>query len=141
MHIRRAHAADIEAIAVLAHRNKAALGFIVYPQYHQAVEDESLYIAVHEHVLAGFVLFHHRHDSQTTLHYLCVDAPYRRRGIGNMLLAQTVLCAHQAGKTCVRLHAIAGIEANAFYRAQGFILQGQFQGKKSIMNIWSLSWE
>jgi len=132
---------DVPLLARLASASKKELGFILYPQYFEAIKHESLITAWEEEKLVGFVLFHHRRDEQTTLSYLCVDQNTRRKGIGNMLVARTVLAAHQAGKHCVSLKAIETIDANKFYRAQGFVLSATVQGKKSRMNVWKLRWE
>src|SRR3989344_2310123 len=111
--IRKASENDIPAVKRIADLNKRYLGFTKRVILGESIAKAELHVAVLDRQIAGFIRWHRRRDGWTTVYELCVDEPYRGRGLGRMLIAV-------AGKGPVKLRCHHTNPALQFYYGLGF---------------------
>ncbi|MGG6262859.1 GNAT family N-acetyltransferase [Leptolyngbya sp. AN03gr2] len=118
-------------IKALADRHRKELSFTERSILEQAVRHQE--ILIHPH---GFLRFHHRRDSISTLHQICVDPQHRRQGIGKQLIEQWEQLARKQGIRLLRLKCPIHLSANGFYARSGFYRANIESGKRHSLVIW-----
>lgn len=84
----------------------------------------------------GLCHFHLRRDGQLTIREIIVLPRSHKRGIGSHLLRRLM---HTQGATSIFARCPADLPANDWYKAQGFICEGQETSKKGRkLNLWRL---
>jgi len=130
--IRKATLADLDRIKAIADANRATLGFVLRASLAEQVARQWIVVVEEGGSIVGFVNYRHRLDRQTTIYEICVAKDSRGRGNGRAMIEALV----QECQSCIRLKAMQGIAANGFYEHLGFVLEGQEQGRKRILNRW-----
>lgn len=137
--IRKALLSDIENLKTLADAHRNELGFILRPALAKSVDNRSVLVAVsatNYGVLTGFVDYHHRRDSQTTLYHIVVASDQQGNGIGRELVATLRNEAIALGKHRIVLRCPEGLQANSFYQSLGFRRVAVENGKTRRLNVW-----
>lgn len=131
---------DIENLKALADAHKSELGFVLRSALTRSVDNRSVIVAIsaNDGVLAGFVDYHHRKDSQTTVYHVVVASDWRRIGIGHELVKALRNEALTLGKHCIVLKCPVDLAANAFYQSIGFQVAATENGKTRPLNVWQL---
>jgi ribosomal protein S18 acetylase RimI-like enzyme len=139
--IRKAVSSDISDLKALADAHKNELGFVLRPALTRSVDNRSIIVAipVNDQVLAGFVDYHHRKDSQTTIYHIVVASDWRRIGIGRELVEALRSEAMAFGKHRIVLKCPEDLMANAFYQSIGFRVAAVEIGKTRPLNVWQLT--
>lgn len=138
--IRRAVVADVDAIKQLADCHKAELGFLVRDALLRSIGAQEVFVAeVPIGKLVGFIQFHHRKDTQTTLYNIAVDPQKRTNGIARCLIEALINDSRAHHKLVVRLKCPVDLPANDFYAHLGFTLDYTVSGKLRALNIWKLT--
>lgn len=138
--IRKAVSSDIGNLKTLADAHKNELGFVLRPALTKSVDNRAVLVAVSadDHILVGFVDYHHRKDAQTTLYHIVVSSDQRGNGIGRALVDSLRIEALTLGKHCVILKCPEELMANDFYLNIGFELVATENGKARRLNVWRL---
>ena len=137
--IRKATPADLNEIKTLADAHKHELGFVLRPALAKSIARQEVLVAANGADLIGFVAYHHRKDTQTTLYHLAVTPEWRRHGIGQELIEALRREAIELDKTCILLKCPEDLSANIFYEWQGFKLIAKEKGQRRKLNVWQLS--
>lgn len=85
--------------------------------------------------IAGFTCFRHKiRQPKTKLYYIIVDRPWRRRGVGQLLLTDLIT---ESPHRCMELDCEKGnAEALAFYDRNGFARVGETKdGKRWVLEL------
>ncbi len=85
----------------------------------------------------GFLHFHHRRDSKSTLYHLCVISEERRIGFGKFLVSAWENNARKCGATILQLKCPIDLEANQFYKRIGFNQVDIQEGKSRKLIVWN----
>jgi len=128
--IRRACVDDIDWIKRLADEHRDELGFVIRSEIERAVSKAEVFVEPE----IGFVVFHHRRDSQTTLYLIAVRE--KRKGIGKALVMAVIDDARRKGKEFIQLKCPVNLPANEFYKRLGFVLERVDEGKRRKLNVW-----
>jgi ribosomal protein S18 acetylase RimI-like enzyme len=135
--IRKATMNDLDDIKKIADENKNIIGYVPRPALIESIEKQWVFVATHANKIIGFAKFRHRLDLQTTLYEICVDEPYRGKGVGRSLIHALEKEAKILGKEKIILKAPVDIPANKFYQHMDFICSETIPGKKQVIkNIW-----
>ena len=134
--IRKANLNDLEVIKKLADTHKRELGFILRPALARSIELEELMIATVKLEVVGFIQYHHRQDTQTTLHNLLIKADYRGNGIGKRLMQALENEVMSQNKQILSLKCPEELPANDFYARLGYQQVNIESGKQRRLNIW-----
>jgi len=137
--IRKATPADLDAIKIIADAHRHELGFVLRPALAESIGRDEVLVAENHQGLIGFVEYHHRRDTQTTLYHVAVIPRYRRQGIGRMLVNALCVEALSLGKRVIRLKCPADLPARGFYACLGFETLKEERGNGRPLLIWSLS--
>lgn len=137
--VRKATPADLDAIKIIADAHRHELGFVLRPALAESIGRDEVLVAENHQGLIGFVEYHHRRDTQTTLYHVAVIPRYRRQGIGRMLVNALCVEAESLGKRMIRLKCPADLPARSFYACLGFEMLKEEQGNGRPLLIWSLS--
>lgn len=137
--VRPAALDDLPAIKRLADAHRHELGFVLLPSLLEQIERSEMIIAEQDKALVGFVDYHLRRDGQVTLYHIVVEPGARHSGVGRALLAGLEAAARASGAARIFLKCPVDLEANAFYRRNGFVLEGVLEGRKRALNLWALN--
>ncbi len=137
INIRRANLADIDAIKQLADAHRRELGFVRQPSLLESIGRQELFVAQNDDGVVGFIEFHHRRDSQTTLYNIVVSANYRRKNIGRLLMKNLEADAVKQNKSVILLKCPEELLANSFYQRLGYTLTNVEPGKSRRLNVWT----
>ena len=116
---------DIPAIKKIFRANKRYLGFTTWPILSSSIAKSELHVAVFCEHIVGFIRWHRRRDGWSTVYELCVDEPYRGRGVGRMLM-QVI------GTGPAKLKCHTANPALKFYDLLGFRTGGRVVTKGGI---------
>lgn len=130
---------DLDALKTLADAHRRELGFVRRPTLLEAIKREEIIIAQNGTCLAGFVHYHHRRDTQTTLYDIVVAPNYRLVGVGKTLVQALVAETRVLGKQTLILKCPEELPANAFYAHLGFERWQEDPGKRRKLVVWKLS--
>lgn len=136
--IRKANENDLDAIKTLADAHRVELGFVRRPTLLEAIRRGEIIIAQNSKHIAGFVHYHHRRDTQTTLYDIAVKPDYRLAGIGKTLIYALISEAQTLGKQTILLKCPEELSANAFYASLGFERWQDDPGKRRRLIVWKL---
>ena len=136
MSVRKAEMSDLSSIKKIADNHKQELGFVLEPILAKSIALGELLIAENGEGVVGFVQYHHRRDSQTTLHNIVVQAPYRKKGLGHQLIEALENEARSKDQITVRLKCPQDIPANSFYEHIGYERVEVEQGKRRQLHVW-----
>lgn len=136
--LRKARLSDTDAVKRLADAHRYELGFIRRPTIIESINRNELIVAHNSNGIVGFVEYHHRRDSQTSLYHIVVERDHRERGIGRSLLEAVREEARQQGKKTVSMKCPMDLPANEFYEHTGCLLCMRVQGKNRPLVIWIL---
>ncbi len=136
--IRKARLADVDAIKALADSNRRELGFVRRAALSESILRNEVFVAEVGTLVAAFVEYHHRKDSQTTLYHIAVAEEHRMQSIGRGLLQALEREAIACGKRRVVLKCPVELSANCFYQKLGFVVHSTQEGKKRPLNVWVL---
>ena len=134
--IRPAQEDDLLIIKQIADDNRFALGFVVKAVLKERLQHQLLLVCEYQKNVVGFVGFHHRRDSWTVIHELCVKDEYRGWGIGRMLVEAVEEKARRSGQLGIRLKCPVELAANGFYARLGFIRVAMEEGKSRPLAVW-----
>ncbi len=135
--IRKAKPTDIDAIKEIADAHRRELGFVRRPSLIESINRHEVFVAQNGDGLVGFMEFHHRRDSQTTLYNVVVNNNYRREGIGHLLMHNLEKDAINQKKGVILLKCPEELPANAFYARLNYTLTRTDSGKSRQLNIWT----
>jgi N-acetylglutamate synthase-like GNAT family acetyltransferase len=136
MTVRKAEMSDLSTIKKIADSHKQELGFVLEPILAKSIALGELLIAENGEGVVGFVQYHHRRDSQTTLHNIVVQAPYRNKGVGHQLVEALESEARLRDQNVVKLKCPQDISANSFYEHIGYERVEVERGKKRQLHVW-----
>lgn len=134
--VRKAELDDLGPIKALADAHRHELGFVMRPALVRSIERNELLVAVDDTYVIGFLEYHHRRDSQTTLYHIAVSKKLRQLGIGRMLMEALRREALSVGKEVIRLKCPEALPANEFYErlgAQRIVVE---EGKDRALVVW-----
>lgn len=137
--IRKATENDLDAVKAIADAHRTELGFVRRPTLQEAIKRGEVIVAQSGESLVGFVHYHHRRDTQTTLYDIAVAPTFRLAGIGNILVTALIAEAQTLGKQVIILKCPAELPANGFYPRLGFKCQAEEPGKRRKLIVWRLS--
>jgi GNAT superfamily N-acetyltransferase len=133
---------DLGIIKRLCDAHRTELGFVMRPTLEAAIRTREVLVAhdlsAADHRCLGFVHYHHRRDTQTTLYHLAVSADARLRGVGKALILALRDDAQMHGKTVIRLKCPEPLPANAFYARVGFMKTLTEPGKARPLCVWEM---
>jgi len=136
--IRKATIDDLDAINSLVNKHKKELGFVRKVTISQSILQGETLIAESDRVLFGFVRYHHRLDSQTTLYDIVVSSEKRHKGAGCTLVNALAAESRALNKQFILLKCPEELPANAFYQSLGFERWQEDPGKRRKLVIWKL---
>lgn len=134
--IRKAELADLYDVKQIADSYKQELGFILRPVLARSIDHRELLVAINGEGIIGFMQYHHRRDTQTTLHNIVVKSRYRKSGIGQKLIEFLEAESSSKEQTVIQLKCPADLEANNFYEHIGYEKVDMEKGKTRRLNIW-----
>lgn len=134
--IRKATLKDLNEIKELADAYKRELGFILRPTIVRSIEKGELIVATNNSSLVGFVQYHHRRDTQTTLHNLVIKKEDQGYGVGKQLVRALESEALFQNKQFVLLKCPEELSANGFYNHMGYKQITTESGKHRRLMIW-----
>ena len=134
----KATVGDLDAIKDLADEHKHELGFVLRPALARSIERTEVFVAKSNGSVAGFLEYHHRQDSQTTLYHIVVRPDCRCQGIGQQLVDALVQDARERDKEVVHLKCPVDLEANEFYQQLGFSRARVQRSRNRDLAIWRL---
>lgn len=138
VNIRKANLDDLESINIIANTHRRELGFVRKVTLAESISRKEILIIENDKHVIGFVHYHHRRDSQTTLYNIVVLPERRRQGIGKRLVDALVQEALSLGKQWIVLKSPSELPANEFYLGIGFHLWKKETGKRRKLNVWRL---
>lgn len=128
---------DIDAIKSLVDNYKHELGFVLRPALLESIHRGEVFVATTGcETLVGLVEYHHRRDEQTTIYHIVVSDEWRRRGVGNKLLAALKEESRDKNKSHILLKCPVDLPANDFYSRMGFQLIAVKNGRSRKLNVW-----
>lgn len=137
--IEKAKPIDLTNIKRLATQNSHALGFVLRSALSLAIDEDRLLIAKLQGKTVGFQEYYHRkRDRQTTLYHKCVDAQFRRLGIGTALVDAVVKECMLKNREYILLKCPADLVSNSFHASYGFRRVRTEPGKRRMLNVWRL---
>jgi N-acetylglutamate synthase-like GNAT family acetyltransferase len=134
--IRKAEMSDLQDIKRIADIHKTELGFIMRPVLVRSIEQEEIFVVANGEGIIGFMQYHHRLDSQTTLHNIVIQSNYRKRGFGHQLETALEMEARCRNQLHIQLKCPEDLPANNFYESVGYEKVDTEQGKLRRLNIW-----
>jgi len=134
--IRKATQSDLDGIKALADAHKHELGFVLRPALAKNIGKNQIFAAANGTGIIGFVDYHHRRDTQTTLYHIVVAPEWRQHGIGKKLVEALQAEAAERSKERILLKCPQGLPANDFYRKLGFKLGATENGRRQKLNVW-----
>ncbi|GJM41673.1 MAG: hypothetical protein DHS20C20_19550 [Ardenticatenaceae bacterium] len=134
--IRKANQNDLDEIKKIAENHKHELGFIMKPVLARSIDQGELYVAIVSNAIIGFLQYHHRRDTQTTLHNIVVESFYRKSGIGRALISELEKESSKRDKEFIQLKCPEDLPANIFYEYIGYKIVAVEDGKNRRLNIW-----
>lgn len=135
--IRKAKLTDIDAIKQIADAHRRELGFVRRPSLIESIKRQEVFVAQNGDGLVGFMEFHHRKDSQTTLYNIVVNDNHRRESIGRLFMENLENEAIRQNKSVILLKCPEELSANIFYERLGYALIRTDPGKSRRLNIWA----
>jgi len=136
MQIRKATLNDLDEIKALADENRYELGFVLRPALIRSINRKEVFVAERNKSIVGFVEYHHRRDSQTTIYHIAVCKTYRRVGVGRALINAVIEEAKKFNKKYILLKCPIDLPANKFYERLGFENFGICNGRNRKLIIW-----
>lgn len=136
--VRKSTACDLDGVKQLADQYRNELGFVLRPALAKSIADQEIFVALTDHVLIGFIHYHHRRDLQTTLYHIAVVPEEHMRGIGRKMIDQLCNEANHMGQSNITLKCPINLAANKFYERCGFVLISVEPGKHRQLNVWQL---
>lgn len=136
--IRKATLGDLDAIKALADRHKQELGFVLRPALVRSIERTEVFVAENSANVIGFLEYHHRRDSQTTLYHIAVQRDHRWQGIGQQLVDALIQDAVGFNKEFIQLKCPVNLGANEFYQHLGFSRIDVQPRRSRDLAIWRL---
>jgi len=133
----KAKPTDIDAIKQIADAHRRELGFVRRPALLESINRKEVFVAQNGEGLVGFMEFHHRRDSQTTLYNIVVSENHRRENIGRLLMQTLEVDAIKQNKSVILLKCPEELPANSFYKRLGYKLTNVDPGKSRRLNIWT----
>ena len=120
---------DIEKIIAISRQWRDELGYVMRPALRESIERKTLFVAVHDTRVVGFVNSRTRRDGVNVIYEIAVHRDWIGHAIGKCLL--------QAIPTPTRLKCTVDNErGNLFYEANGFCFTGREPGKQRELNVW-----
>ncbi len=135
MQIRKATLNDLDEIKALADANRYELGFVLRPALIRSINRKEVFVAENKSIM-GFVEYHHRRDSQTTIYHIVVCKTYRRVGVGRALINAVIEEAKKFNKKYILSKCPIDLPANKFYEHLGFENSGISNGKNRKLVVW-----
>ncbi|WP_048108637.1 N-acetyltransferase [Methanosarcina barkeri] len=140
--VTKARLEEVPQIKSIADKNKNLIGFILRGSLVESIEKENLVVLKYKKIIIGFINYHHRKDSQTTLYEICVDENNRNKGYGKILINYLLQEAKSQKKKTLLLNCpIDGI-AHSFYLRCGFKIKSTRthtkNGKKLVTWVYKL---
>jgi ribosomal protein S18 acetylase RimI-like enzyme len=123
----------------MANAHRRELGFVRKVTLAASIRQKEILVAENDGHIAGFVHYHHRRDTQTTLYNIVVSPEKRERGIGKRLVKALVTETQSCNKKWIVLKCPAELPANKFYRRIGFRRWRKEPGKRRTLIVWRLS--
>lgn len=137
INVRLAGQDDIPSVKTIADLHRHELGFIPRGELLRAVHRDDLVVADFFGVVAGFCQRYRRKDGIVSIYHLAVHTDFYRKGIGESILHWI----QQQGTTDlaqrIQLKCPEDIQANQFYAAIGFTLDGMVSNERRHLCIWS----
>lgn len=134
--VRKAELNDLNAIKKIADNHKLELGFVMRPVLARSINQGELFVATNGNGIIGFLQYHHRRDSQTTLHNIVVETHYRKSGVGQTLISELEKESSLKDKEFIQLKCPEDLPANVFYECLGYTKINVETGKHRRLNIW-----
>lgn len=123
---------DLSCIKALADGHRRELGFVNRATLAAAINANEILYAPNR----GFLHFHHRRDSISTLYHFCVTPTHRLQGIGRQLIEQWEEHCRESGVATMRLKCPVDLLANGFYARLGFSRVDIEAGKHRPLVVW-----
>jgi GNAT superfamily N-acetyltransferase len=123
----------------LAKKNSEAVSFLPRPKVEAYAADGRLLVAAENGEPCGF-LIHGPLRGQLRIYQTCVEYDVRRRDHGLALVGELERRAVLAGCSAVRLWCADDLEAQAFWRAAGFVPAGRRAGgqrRGRVHTLWA----
>jgi len=111
----------VDQMKHIADEYRWELGFHSRQVYLDSLKKGELLIAKIDSRVVGFVRYHHRRDSRTTLYEIATLPEIRGKGVGHRLVDALIADCQRVGSRCIRLSCPVELPANRFYEAIGFI--------------------
>lgn len=127
-YLRWAKPDDISAIDRIARQYPAELGWVRKAALQDAMARGTLWVAVHEGRVCGYIEYRTRKDGGHTVYSIAVDRALRGRGVGRALMSIPV--------GPVRLKCPVDNPANGFYAALGYGYAGREAGRVRELERW-----
>lgn len=120
---------DIEQIVAISRQWRSELGYVMRPALRESITRKTLFVAVHDTRVVGFVNSRTRRDGVNVIYEIAVHRDWIGHYVGSCLL--------QAVPTPTRLKCTVDNErANLFYEMSGFCFAGREAGKHRPLNVW-----
>jgi ribosomal protein S18 acetylase RimI-like enzyme len=127
----------LAAVKSLADLHRRELGFHSRESYRESSRKGELLAATEGGEVLGFVRFHHRRDSRTTIYEVAVDPQRRHEGIGRALVNALIEDCRRMGSRSIRLSCPVELPANRFYESFGFArMPRSRKGKDRPLHDW-----
>jgi len=111
----------VEQVKLVADEHRSELGFHSRQAYIDSFGKGELLVAKIDGRIVGFVRYHHRRDSRTTLYEIATITEFRGKGVGRRLVDALIADCQRVSSRCIRLSCPVELPANRFYEAIGFI--------------------
>ena len=127
---------DIDYIAKIASKNSQTLGFVRKTKLIISIQKQQVHVIKEDSVVVGYIHFHVRKDDIITIYELCIDEPFRNKGLGRLLVESVVSIGKDINSSLIKLKCISNTDACDFYEHIGFEHIRTEQGKKNQINIY-----
>ncbi|MGB3693168.1 MAG: GNAT family N-acetyltransferase [Spirulinaceae cyanobacterium] len=128
-----AKAQDLEWIKSLIDKHRKEFSFVNRAILLKGIDNQKILCIRNK----GFLHFHHRLDSKSTLYHLCVLPEERRTGLGKLLVSVWEDNARKYGVRLLQLKCPIDLEANEFYKKVGFQQVDIKEGKNRTLVVWN----
>ncbi len=118
---------DLEYVLALSRRHYEEIGFLPAPRLAEYQRRGQLWMAQENSELCGFMVWG-RGWPVLRVYQVCIQYDAQRREHGIALVRRLVQKADQEGYEAISCFVADDIDANAFWKAGGFLLVGQRDG-------------
>lgn len=134
--IRKATLEDLDKIKELADSEVNAVGFTLRPALVESIHKNSVFVAVNDNDIIGYVAHRKKRDLTITLSTIVVCKKERGNSIGKQLIQTLIDEAITLDMKYILLKCPVELPSNNFYKALGFKLVRTDPGKKRQLNVW-----